>query len=62
MDACLHAHTHIRRIVTKMMMEDLTYKKRLKDMHLTTLKERRDLITIYKLKNNLEETIEKTYY
>ena len=39
-------------------LEDLTYEERLKEMHLTTLKERRengDLITIYKLMNNLEE-------
>ena len=50
----------IRRIATKMVpeLEDLTYEERLKEMHLTTLKERRengDLITIYKLMNNLEE-------
>ena len=40
-------------------MEDLPYEERLKEMHLTTLEERRergDLITIYKLMNNLEET------
>ena len=39
-------------------MEDLTYEERLKEMHLKTLKERRergDFITIYKLMNNLEE-------
>ena len=33
-------------------LEDLTYEERLKEMHLTTLKERRergDLITIYKI-------------
>ena len=42
--------------------EDLTYEKRFKEMHLTTLKERRergDLITIYKLMNKLEETDRK---
>ena len=35
-------------------LKDLTYEKRLKEMQLTTLKERRkrgDLITIYKLMN-----------
>ena len=41
----------IHRIATKMVpkLEDLTYEHRLKEMHLTTLKERRersDLITI----------------
>ena len=51
----------IQRIATKMVpeLEDLPYKERLKEMHLTTLKERRekgDLITIFKLMNNLEET------
>ena len=43
-------------------LEDLPYEERLKEMHLTTLKERRekgDLITIYKLMNNLEETDRK---
>ena len=43
-------------------LEDLTYEERLKEMHLTTLKERRergDLITIYKFMNNLEETDRK---
>ena len=54
----------IQRIVIKMVpdLEDLTYEKRLKEMHLTTLKERKgrgDLITIYKLMNNLEETDRK---
>ena len=40
----------MQRIATKMVpeFEDLTYEERLKEMHLTTLKERRDLITIYK--------------
>ena len=51
----------IQRIATKMVaeLEDLTYEERLKEMHLTTLKEKRErgnLITIYKLMNNLEET------
>ena len=50
----------VQRIATKMVPElkDPTYEERLKEMHLTTLKERRergDLITIYKLMNNLEE-------
>ena len=43
-------------------LEDLTYEERLKELHLTTLKERRergDLNTIYKLMNNLEETDRK---
>ena len=43
-------------------LEDLTYKERLKEMHLTTLKERRwrgNLITIHKLMNNLKETDRK---
>ena len=43
-------------------LEDLPYEERLKEMHLTTLKERRekdDLITIYKLMNNHEETDRK---
>ena len=61
----LHKKNHvlkleIQRIATKMVpdLEDLTYEERLKEMHITTLKERRergDLITIYKLMNNLEE-------
>ena len=66
----LHKKKHVlklerkQRIANKMMpeLEDLTYEKRLKKMHLTTLKERRergDLITIYKLMNNLEETYRK---
>ena len=50
----------IQRIVTKMVpdLEHITNEERLKEMQLTTLKERerRDLITIYKLMNNLEET------
>ena len=54
----------IQRIVAKMApeLEDLTYEERLKEMHLTIIKERRerdDLITIYKLMNNLEETDRK---
>ena len=43
-------------------LEDLTYEARLKEMHLTKLRERRkkgDLITMYKLMNNLEETNRK---
>ena len=55
----------IQRIATKMVpeLENLTYEKRFKEMHLTTLKERRengDLITIYKLMNNWRKQIEKT--
>ena len=54
----------IQRIATKMLpdLEDLTYEERLKEMHLTTLKEKRergDWITIYKLMNNLEKTDRK---
>ena len=54
----------IQRIATKMVpeLEDLTYEERLKDIHRTTLKERRergDLITIHKLMKNLEETDRK---
>ena len=54
----------IQKIATKMVpeLEDLTCEERIKEMHLTTLKERRersDLITIYKLMNNLEETDRK---
>ena len=54
----------IQRIATKMVpeLEDLPYEEKLKEMQLTTLKERRerrDLITIYKLMNNLEETDRK---
>ena len=40
-------------------LEDLTYEERLKEMQLTTLRERGDLITIYKLMNNLEKTDRK---
>ena len=53
----------IQRIVNKMELEDLTYEERLKEMHLTTLKEKRekgDLIIIYKLMSNLEKT-DKNY-
>ena len=51
----------IQRIATKMVLEleDLTYEERLKRMHLTTLKVRRErgkLNTIYELMNNLEKT------
>ena len=54
----------IQRIATKMVpeLENLTYEARLKEIHWTTLKERRergDLITIYKLMNNLEDTDRK---
>ena len=54
----------IQKIATKMVpeLEDLPYEERLKEMHLTALKERRergDLITIYKFMNNLEETDRK---
>ena len=50
----------IQRIATKMVpeLEDPPYDKKLKEMHLTTPKERRErghLITIYDLMNNLEE-------
>ena len=49
----------IQRIATKIVpeLEDLTYEKRLKEIHLT-LKERRergDLTTIFKLMKNLEK-------
>ena len=42
-------------------LHDLTYEEKLKEMHLITLKgrERGDLIIIYKLMNNLEETDRK---
>ena len=51
----------IQRITTKMVPDlgDLIYKERLKEMSLTTFEkrmERGDLITIYKLMNNIEET------
>ena len=53
----------IQRIAIKMApeLEDLPYEERLKEMHLTTLKKREigDLITIYKLMNNLEVTDKK---
>ena len=53
----------IQRIATKMVpdLEEPTYEKKLQEMQLTTLKERtdrRDLVKIYKLINNLEK-IEK---
>ena len=43
-------------------LEDLTYEERLKEMHLSTHKETReigDLTTIYKLMNNLQKTDRK---
>ena len=43
-------------------LEDLPYEERLKEMYLTTLKERRErgnLIRIYKFINNLKETDRK---
>ena len=40
-------------------LENLNNEERLKEIQLTTLKERGDLITIYKLMNNLEETDKK---
>ena len=51
----------IQRRATKMVsdLEGLTYKERLKGMQPTTLKERVDLITMYKLMSNLEETDRK---
>ena len=54
----------IQRIATKMLPElkDLPYEERLKEMHLTTQRKKReigDLITIYKLMSNLEETDRK---
>ena len=57
----------IQRIAIKMVpeLEDLTYEERLKEMQRNTLEERTergDLITIYKLINNLEETDKKTLY
>ena len=52
----------IQRITTKIVpdLEDLTYEERLKEMHITTQKERREranLITMnkYKLMNTLKE-------
>ena len=44
-------------------LEDLTYQERLKEMHLTLIerRERSDLIIIYKLMNNLEETDKKNF-
>merc|ERR1712035_247280 len=57
----------IQRIATKMVAElkELTYEERLKEMKLPTLEERRergDLITIYKLMNNLEEIDRKNLF
>ena len=54
----------IQRMSTKMVpdLEDLTYEGILNEMLLTTLKERMergDLIIIYKLMDNLEETYQK---
>ena len=54
----------IQQIATKTVLEleDLTYEERLKEMHLTTLKERKergDLITVCKLMNYLEKTDRK---
>ena len=54
----------IQRIATKVVpeLEDFTYEERLKEIQLITLKEGRergDLIIIYKLMNNLEETDRK---
>ena len=50
----------IERIATKMVpeLEELTYEER-KEMHLKERRERGDLITVYKLMNNLEETDRK---
>ena len=55
-----HTHTHTPQIVPE--LEELLYEERFKEMHLTTLKrkrERGDLTTLYKLMNNLEETDRK---
>ena len=51
----------IQRMAIKMMpdLEDLTYEERLTEIQLTTLQDRRDLITIYKWMNKLEETDRK---
>ena len=43
-------------VATKMCQIWKTYEERLKEMQLTTLRERKDLITIYKLMNSLDET------
>ena len=40
-------------------LKDLTYEGILKEMQLSTLEERRELIAICKLMNNLEETDRK---
>ena len=50
----------IQRIATEIVseLEDLTYEERLKEIHLTTRKERREEVTITII-NNLEETDRK---
>ena len=55
-----HQENRMQTIATKIVQEikDLPYKDKLKDMKLSTLKDRweRDLITMYKLMNNIKKT------
>ena len=46
----------IQRIATKMVpeLEDITYEERLKEMHLTTLKERRERLYLYLYLKNIQ--------
>ena len=63
-NTCVEIRKNAENMATKMVpeLDDQTYEERLKEMQRNTLEEKRerdDLITIYELMNNLEETDRK---